>query len=445
MENNWEVFLDDPSGTKESFFLQVRDIYKRLLRHLYNDPKSIPDFRLHFSAERMNKGHIQTGYPICTITANSDEIVESVVRNVSEIENFENSYTWFEDKLFIVFDFREDGISPLQFITANFCEEMMHQLGRVGISKMAIDPLLEPLIYSGVVKFFYGFYQLDINLIQVLSAMTYEGSYIDCTLLVPRFDSDELRTLSGGLDVTFREPVQFSIDKLRQVRKLVELSDKNLMLWFNKAGMIYGLTREDAHPNECKVRLWGHLSWTITYERTKKISYYGGRYHIHTARRATSDIFESFGRMKERILPAQQYRLEIVIRAAARQRHGTILMIGEPDNIASEAERLILGKSATGISTTDLSLNTHLIYYLTSIDGAILVDTLCNTSCIGAILDGDLVTEGSAARGARYNSTVNYVKRRSQLGQMFAGIVISEDGTVDAVTTEAITRLNLTD
>jgi hypothetical protein len=67
----------------------------------------------------------------------------------------------------------------------------------------------------------------------------------------------------------------------------------------------------------------------------------------------------------------------------------------------------------------------------------------CECTCIGAILDGDAVTAGSTARGARYNSTVNYVTRRSQLSQEFIGIVVSEDGTVDAVTSTKVIRLNL--
>ena len=71
------------------------------------------------------------------------------------------------------------------------------------------------------------------------------------------------------------------------------------------------------------------------------------------------------------------------------------------------------------------------------------IDYDCSCACIGAILDGDAVTAGSTARGARYNSTVNYITRRSQKGQDFIGIVISEDGTVDAVTGNKVIRLSI--
>ena len=71
------------------------------------------------------------------------------------------------------------------------------------------------------------------------------------------------------------------------------------------------------------------------------------------------------------------------------------------------------------------------------------MDTDCTCACIGAILDGDAVTKGSLARGARFNSTLNYIKRKAELGKTFIGIVVSEDGTVDAVTKDRVIRLNL--
>ena len=135
--------------------------------------------------------------------------------------------------------------------------------------------------------------------------------------------------------------------------------------------------------------------------------------------------------------------LESVIEAAARQRHGTIMIIGNPEMIEAESERLCNAKVATGINTVNLYEKSELISYITSIDGAVLMDTDCRCRCIGAILDGDAVTRGSPARGARYNSTVNYINRRAQLDEYFVGIVVSEDGTVDSVTKDHIYRINV--
>lgn len=53
---------------------------------------------------------------------------------------------------------------------------------------------------------------------------------------------------------------------------------------------------------------------------------------------------------------------------------------------------------------------------------------------IGIILDSDAVIKDVSSRGARYNSTVNYVNRRKLASQIFVWLVISEDKTVDIVT-----------
>lgn len=39
--------------------------------------------------------------------------------------------------------------------------------------------------------------------------------------------------------------------------------------------------------------------------------------------------------------------------------------------------------------------------------------------------------EGLNSRGARYNSSVNYVKRRNDFGEKFIAVIISEDKTID--------------
>lgn len=38
---------------------------------------------------------------------------------------------------------------------------------------------------------------------------------------------------------------------------------------------------------------------------------------------------------------------------------------------------------------------------------------------------------GSPARGARYNSTLNYIERRRKEGQKMVAVIISEDKTID--------------
>ncbi|MBR4162501.1 MAG: diadenylate cyclase, partial [Solobacterium sp.] len=190
--------------------------------------------------------------------------------------------------------------------------------------------------------------------------------------------------------------------------------------------------------------LWGNLSWTLTFADNQKLSYYNGYYHIHVEKQTnTEHTITLLSSVIKDADPEQIRKIDQLIRLAARQRHGTILIIGNPDDISKEAKRISGSGNATAISKISLLEQKHLIAYLTAIDGALLMDTDCNCECIGAILDGDMVTKGSPARGARFNSTVNYVKRRSQLEQNFIGIVVSEDRSVDLVTDNNVYRLTL--
>ncbi len=441
MDNYWKLLSGDKDYEPDDLFLKIRDLYNACLKHMYNDPRYIPDFRIHFARKQVTVEEGQaSGYPVATVSRRSSQVSESCIRDLSEIENFENSYTWYQDDIFIVFDYRAKSTSLLLFITRAFWRELYQQMEAFGVRHLRISYMYEPLIATGVMEFFYSFYRLDINLVTTLTALTYERSFVNATLFVPRYDVEgEKRARNSGLDIVFSNQVPFLVENLRQVRKLLEMSDKKIALVINRKGNICGLTSDERRPSECIVRLWGHLTWTITYEGGK-ISYYDGRYHMHTDQGGDGDVLR---RLISKLSPDNTDRIETVIREASRQRHGTILIFGSDEDVTAESERLCAARNATGIQKTSLYEKVSLLNYLTSIDGAMFLNEKCECCCIGAILDGDAVTAGSTARGARYNSTVNYVTRRAQLNQNFCGIVVSEDGTVDAVTPSRVIRLNL--
>ncbi|MDQ9868360.1 hypothetical protein RFX30_02930, partial [Acinetobacter baumannii] len=66
-----------------------------------------------------------------------------------------------------------------------------------------------------------------------------------------------------------------------------------------------------------------------------------------------------------------------MIARASLQPHGTILIIGAKDDIAAETERICSAKHAIGIHAIDLSADPMLVPSVTSIDGAVLMDTDC--------------------------------------------------------------------
>lgn len=109
--------------------------------------------------------------------------------------------------------------------------------------------------------------------------------------------------------------------------------------------------------------------------------------------------------------------------AATEAGHGALLVICL--DAANEVQRL--ASQATLLAPGPLSAAA--VRAVTSIDGAVVLDTSGHCHAIGVILDGKLSTHGTRARGARYNSAVRYVQTR-QRGQTIA-IVVSEDGDVN--------------
>ncbi len=444
MKEYWQLLTGNDDMTDEEVFIKVRDYYTACLRRLYHTTAEIPDFRIYYSARQISlEEGSKEGYLVKKLTRKDPEITEFHVGDLSEIDHFEDSYTWFRDDVFVMFDYREDGISPLQFITRLFFAEVYRQSLSYGIRHVNITHMYDILISGGVTDFFYGFYRLDLNFLHNLSAVTYEKNYADSRIILPRYDDLSIRhSQKSNLKVAFSEPIPFTIENMRQIRKLLELSNEKLALVINGSGKIIGLTDKHAFPDECEIRILGHLSWLITYSGNRKISYSNARYHIHVMRSGGLELKERILKSEPNVTPVMVNRIEEVIREAAKH-HGTILIIGNPQEIRNETERLCDANTAIAIQPINVDAARDLVMSFTAIDGAVLMDTRCNVHAIGAILDGDAVTKGSMARGSRFNSTLNYVHRRAMEGQSFIGIVISEDGTVDCVTEENVCRLNV--
>lgn len=72
---------------------------------------------------------------------------------------------------------------------------------------------------------------------------------------------------------------------------------------------------------------------------------------------------------------------------------------------------------------------------ITNIDGAAMLDKSGTCHGFGVILDGECVVKGNPSRGARFNSAYNYIAARKMARQSAVAIVISEDRTMDVITT----------
>ncbi|QWG44734.1 hypothetical protein EXW31_10730 [Bacillus mycoides] len=73
---------------------------------------------------------------------------------------------------------------------------------------------------------------------------------------------------------------------------------------------------------------------------------------------------------------------------------------------------------------------------ISSIDGAIYLDSDGDVHGIGVILDGPANELGDSSRGARYNSAIKYNNSKVKINNNTLIIVVSEDGYIDIVVKE---------
>jgi len=130
---------------------------------------------------------------------------------------------------------------------------------------------------------------------------------------------------------------------------------------------------------------------------------------------------------------ARLERLDRIVRHAREQKHGTMVVITEPETAIEELKHL--SKQSTLIEP-DI-IDPAYIKFLTAIDGAIYFDTEGRCHAIGVILDGIAKDDiGDASRGARFNSAHRYLhklKDNQEQPRKCAIVIISEDGMVDLI------------
>jgi hypothetical protein len=117
-------------------------------------------------------------------------------------------------------------------------------------------------------------------------------------------------------------------------------------------------------------------------------------------------------------------RLWDLLRAAAEQGHGSMIVVAE--DAADEARRL----AQQGTVIVPTLMTRDLLRQVSGIDGTIILDPHGVCYAIGIILDGVAHPKCIPSRGSRYNSGVRYIgdgsKRR-------LSIVVSDDQTIDVI------------
>lgn len=248
--------------------------------------------------------------------------------------------------------------------------------------------------------------------IDMLSAMAYEGRRG-----VGRIIFGE----PAHCIVRLKAPVSFIHQEHRRVLKLLQMCDEENAI-FVQNGSVQGIVTV---PKQGYVAvITGSHSWDLCLNTISLMLVRDGRPSLPRDKipkeTFIADLRTCFGSLRG----IKTESLWGIVNSALCQSHGTTIVIAA--DARSEASRL--GGQSMEIEPTALSASD--VKRVSSIDGAILVDTKGVCHALGVILDGaSRHGIGDPARGARYNSAVRYV-HDGPIGQRFV-LVISEDGMVN--------------
>ncbi|SEA42021.1 diadenylate cyclase [Pedobacter hartonius] len=220
------------------------------------------------------------------------------------------------------------------------------------------------------------------------------------------------------------------IKDFRKVRKFLELADhKQLIL--SDSVLIYGLCQLKGKYNYHEESLFivhftKHFHWEVTHHENVMISVAFRMPDLYNEKINRENFFSSLRRLFSGIDKTRLNTLWDITLEATKQKHGTILAI------SSKADEEAVRLSSQCFKIKPIRINTDIIHQITSIDGAVLVDTDCTCHAIGVILDGIATANGDSSRGARYNSALRYYEHMEHKAQTVL-VVISEDGLIDLI------------
>jgi hypothetical protein len=265
----------------------------------------------------------------------------------------------------------------------------------------------------------HGLYQAC----EAISLMTYEGSVATGKILVVKPDHPDVKIL-----IKFQKSLEISMTRI--MRKFLETSGDSLCLLCDGC-KIYGLGNigiyDPLQEDLYEIRFNRRHSWSLLHGDKTLMKVVDGVPSLPKEKMSREEFRTDLWRVFPNVTEGSADHLYELVEAALQQKHGTMLVISS--QAAAEVARL----ETQGTPIEVQNLTAELIQSLSSIDGAILMDTGGNCHAFGVILDGVASSNGDRGRGARYNSAIRYVNFKPSS----VAIVVSEDGTLDFISPAA--------
>lgn len=234
--------------------------------------------------------------------------------------------------------------------------------------------------------------------------------------------------------ITLDSPIQINTKNARNIRKLMEIATKDFYLKIE--GQEVKAIVQLLNANQAWIiEFESYLNWKVLMDNNCVVVYENGEIKLPNLSDKHNYIQKAiYQHFKQKKSKERLDALCKIIEYASTQKHGTSLIISDDAEI--EVDRLC--KAKRGFKTEKFSIvgSTSVVEHITSIDGAVIIDSDGYCYGIGMIVDGEAVVQGDNSRGARYNSIYNYIVCKYIQGECYVAAIISEDGMVDIISTE---------
>lgn len=273
--------------------------------------------------------------------------------------------------------------------------------------------------------------ELVFHAITRMSSLNYEKRQSRGAIVAIADDKEEK---TADLLIRFADSIPLTDELSKTYRKLLEMTTDKIALAFGTTRVL-GLV--DVSLFDWRVIICGLGKWKYYYKDQVIFTVDNGKVMIgKEASQVAYHLSED-----ERCAVSSPAIVESIIQEAMKQEHGTCVLF--TDNAVCEVNRLSKFRRCIRIETVSLFEHPEMVWPLTAIDGAIILDLDGNCEGVGAILDGEAQYAGDFGRGARFNSAINYVgwKKRVDFEHQYCIVVISEDGIHDIISTRTLDQI----
>ncbi len=248
---------------------------------------------------------------------------------------------------------------------------------------------------------------------------------IDQLLIVEEEEKASVVSFLQPCYQAYKMGIKENISSTRKMLETCRDSERYLLVEQGKNHYLRGIVTKSKigkiADEELSIHFMGKSEWKVCKGQETFLVFRNNQYYTDDSRIDTG-LEDKIANMV-RIAEDKREKFKNIFQKMESQQHGALMIVTE--DAGAETDRLC-SKYQRGMQIDALDLDNEdaldLVSGLASIDGAVMIDFEGKCYGFGVILDGEARIKGNTGRGARYNSSTNYIAGKERYS-----VIISED------------------